>query len=150
LSKLRLMMVRAVPVATVPSVQFGARRSALVTCSIALAAAGGLLLMHGLSFRELEASAMDIPHMHEVADSADVSMVPAHPGSSTRMADHLHRLLGCLWLITAGITVVFAISSRHGVALGRIRLMLPVLMQSSTQRAPPAAVRLSLVGISRR
>jgi hypothetical protein len=146
----RLMTDRAAPMATVLSVHFGPVRGALLTCSIALAAAGGLLLMHGLSIVERNADKMDVTHMKQVADSAGVRVMPAHPDASMRMSDHLHRLLGCLWLVAAGITMAFANGLRHRVAPGRIRLIFPVLIQSSTQRAPPVAVRLSLVGISRR
>ena len=131
--------------ATLPGVSLRGRHTALVTCSIVLAAAGGLLLMHGLSPREPEPSAMSVaPLTHRVG------AMPAHSASPMPMSGHLHALLGCLWLIvTAAAAAIAATRWRDSVVRPLRALRSPVEL-SSTQRAPPTAVRLSLVGIWRR
>ena len=131
--------------ATVPNVSLRSRHSAFVTCSIVLAAASGLLVMHGLSLGEPEPVAMSV-----ASPNHRVAATPAQSASPMPMREHLHALLGCLWLIaTAAVAAIALTRWRNSVVRGLRVLALP-LNPSSPQRAPPSAERLSLVGISRR
>lgn len=124
--------------------------SPVVRAAVVVVACAGLLLMHGLQVLDT-ASAMPGPE-RVAATGTVLGSVRMTLGDEDHapMGEHPHRLLGCLWLIAAGI-VLFVALFHSGRRTDRI-VGLPRHFRaiSTTQRAPPVATRLSLVGVSRR
>lgn len=112
---------------------------------LVLVAGLGLLTMHALSVPEHN------PMMH-AAVAVAVPTSDARIGPDTAPMDgHMHQLLGCLWIIVGGITI--ALLSCSATRLREMQRHANVVVHgalSSAQRAPPTALRLSLVGVSRR
>lgn len=120
------------------------------TLVVVLAAGGGLLVMHGLSIRDASTQ------MHTDSGPATTSHLsvassgPRIQEGRLEMPGHLHELLGCLWLVAAGLALVVARSSARPFDVRRVAIAGLRSVLLTTQRAPPSAVRLSLVGVSRR
>lgn len=124
------------------------RLMTLLLIATVLAAAGGLLLMHGIA--SLSAAPPD-RMAHAAADHA--AMPDAR--SALLMSDHgpsmhVHELLDCVWVLVSGLVLLVAAAwvvarRRHPSASAGL---LHRLCDQAT-RGPPTAVRLSLVGIAR-
>jgi len=92
--------------------------------------------------------------------SRDRSSVWTHgePAASAGAPDHStgshssHGLVECcFWLILSGLVVLFvAFKAFRLRVLSEIARTLMCLRNATSQRAPPLAIRLSLVGVSRR
>jgi len=104
----------------------------------------GLLAMHGLS--SAEPTARGANHGAHAMTSARGHQMPTE-----RSHEHVHDAVLCVWLLVAGFALL---ALRQGIdrmladvcaAMQRI-----VTRGRAVMRAPPAAVRLSLVGVSRR
>lgn len=112
---------------------------------LVLVAGLGLLVMHVLSVRE-PAAAMGATAAHSATLSDARIERDAAP-----MGGHLHELLGCLWVVAAGVTILFfarQVTRLRGIQRKPVAVFCCALF--TAQRAPPTALRLSLVGVSRR
>ena len=122
--------------------------SALLVATV-LFAAGGLLLMHGIT----SASQGSVQTMHDTATSIG-PMVDAPVHVMTRSPAHdsmeLHELLDCVWVLVGGLILAAGVAwiarwqPPAQAAASAFRRM-----RRRAQRAPPTAVRLSLVGTAR-
>jgi hypothetical protein len=125
-------------------------RLKISTAVVVLAAGLRLLVMHALSLPDHDAGTharTEHPRMtHDSIASSDARVEASRP----EMPSHLHELLGCLWIVAAGVALLFARSTRRRRDSQRDPVAFLRLVLSTTQRAPPSALRLSLVGVSRR
>jgi len=117
--------------------------------AIAFIAIVGLLAMHGLALFGSGLGAVetrDHETMRHIAAPLALAAVERGPD----LSDHLHVLLGCLVIVVTGMAIIVARSWPRGRDAARAALTVVHVSPLPTQRAPPSAVRLSLVGVSRR
>lgn len=122
-------------------------RSVLVS-ALVLVACGAILAMHGFAAGPAGLSSMTERHVPtmpvDAAGDPGASLMAEGPGSMP-----LHELLECVWLVVSGLIVAFAMSATcRRPSLDALREPQQRL-RTSVQRAPPVAVRLSLVGVAR-
>ena len=115
---------------------------------VAVLAAGALLTMHVYTAAHAEP-----------AESREVATLStqAGPAASAGSSDHStgghssHGLVECcFWLLLSGLVLFVAFRSFRLRVFSQIARTFTDLRTATSQRAPPLATRLSLVGVSRR
>ena len=128
------------------------RRGGLVRvgCGFAvLAAAAGLLGMHGLTVHTSASSMhLRVPQASAI-DSAGLAAVRVE-SSMASMGGNGHGLAACIWVLVGGISIALLGGVRLDKVPSRGGLVLPRAFCVAGQRGPPSSRRLSLVGVSRR
>lgn len=122
----------------------------LTTTSVVLAAGFGLLVMHALSIPDAGEEMRSHPQQTATMPASIASTHTRVDVARPEMRGHEHQLLGCIWLLVAGLTLVIAhvLTRLRGSRRDPVAVLRNAL--STTQRAPPVSARLSLVGVSRR
>jgi len=125
------------------------RSTTLLLIATVLAAASGLLLMHGIA--TMSGGSLDATmhtsseHLAPMTGEPDALLMPAHVPSM-----HLHELLDCVWVLVSGlvlVTVAAWVAARWRPVRSTAGLIHRICDRAT--RGPPTSVRLSLVGIAR-
>lgn len=121
----------------------------LLLIATVLAAAGGLLLMHGvatLSSGPLDDRAhLSSEHLSAMTGEPGAVLMPDHAPTM-----HLHELLACVWVLVSGLVLIGVaawVAARRPPARSSAGLIHRICDRAT--RGPPTSVRLSLVGIAR-
>lgn len=125
------------------------RSMTLLLIATVLAAAGGLLLMHGLATMSSETlDGVEHPPSEHVAPMTGPSAAVLMPDHVPSM--HLHELLDCVWVLVGGLVLLSMaawVATRRRPASSSAGLTHRICDRAT--RGPPTSVRLSLVGIAR-